>query len=176
MTNTALHSVSSIAAFPARLALPETGPWIPGGPGKFFKPLRFMSGYRGFVELLRLEPGIEMPLHRHTGEVHAFNLEGSRELCTGEVIDAGQYVYEPAGNIDSWIAIGPTPLIVFVVVMGEVEFYDENHAVRLRVSASTQHAAYQEYCASKGLTPQDLLERALTLGEKPEYRDTRYRA
>jgi len=158
MTNTALHSASSIAAFPARLALPETGPWIPGGPGKFSKPLRFMSGNRGFVELLRLEPGIKMPVHRHTGEVHAFNLEGSRQLCTGEVINAGQYVYEPAGNIDSWIAIGDRPVVVFVVVMGEVEFYDEHHGVRLRVSALTQCAAYREYCASNGLTPQDFLE------------------
>jgi quercetin dioxygenase-like cupin family protein len=51
-------------------------------------------GNRGFVELLRFEPRSFSPLHRHTGEVHAFNLEGSRKLCTGELIGPGDYVYE----------------------------------------------------------------------------------
>lgn len=56
-------------------------PWIPSGtPGKSAKPMRFLPGGSGFVELLRMEPGVVMPLHRHTGEIHAYNLSGSRQL------------------------------------------------------------------------------------------------
>jgi 2,4'-dihydroxyacetophenone dioxygenase len=56
--------------------------------------------------LLRLEPGAEIATHRHTGEVHAFNLEGSRQLSSGEIIGPGDYVYEPLGNMDSWKVVG----------------------------------------------------------------------
>jgi 2,4'-dihydroxyacetophenone dioxygenase len=117
-----------------------------------------MCANRGFLELHRLEPGVVMPVHRYPGEGHAFNLEGSRKHCTGEVIDAGQYVYEPAGNINPWIAVGDRPLVVFAVVMGEVEFLGENLGVQLCVNAVTQWKGYREHCASHGLMPQDLVE------------------
>ena len=85
---------------PARAIGHGTVPWVPLSPGKSFKPLRFLHDDRGFVELLRLDPGEEIALHRHTGEVHALNLEGSRQLSSGEIIGPGDYVYEPAGNVD----------------------------------------------------------------------------
>ena len=51
--------------------------WIPAGDGKSFRPLRFEPD--GWLELMRLEPGSVVSLHRHTCEVHAFNLSGTRE-------------------------------------------------------------------------------------------------
>jgi len=57
---------------------PASIPWIPLGPGESFKPLHFSD--RGRALLLRLEPGAIVPLHRHFGEVHAFNLSGYRKL------------------------------------------------------------------------------------------------
>jgi 2,4'-dihydroxyacetophenone dioxygenase len=113
---------NSLAILSARTLAPDRVPWVPLSGRKSFKPLRFLSGNRGFVELLRLEPGEAIPLHRHTGDVHAINLEGSRELCTGEIIGPGDYVYEPAGNTDSWEVVGDKPLVVLVVVMGAVEY------------------------------------------------------
>src|SRR6185503_15413811 len=89
-------------------------PWIPLGPGESFKPLRFLPGDRGRVLLLRLEPGTVVPRHRHLGEVHAFNLSGHRQLDTGEVVGPGGYVYEPAGNVDSWWTHGADPVIVHI--------------------------------------------------------------
>ena len=53
-------------------------PWIATGPGKSFRPLRFAAD--GWSELMRLEPGSAVALHRHTGEVHAFNIRGTREI------------------------------------------------------------------------------------------------
>lgn len=79
-------------------------------PDKSSSPLRFFADDRGFVELPRMEPGVVMPLHRHTGEIHAYNLGGTRKLCTGELIGPGDYVYEPPGNEDWWkIAASMSP-------------------------------------------------------------------
>lgn len=70
-------------------------------PGKAFRPLRFTAD--GWSGLMRLEPGGMVALHRHTGEVHAFNLSGTREIFgTGERVGPGSYVYEPAGTVDEW--------------------------------------------------------------------------
>jgi anti-sigma factor ChrR (cupin superfamily) len=68
----------------------ERMPWVPLGPGASFKRLRFLPNNRGRVLLLRLDPGTVVPLHRHLGEVHGFNLAGHRKLLeTGEVIGPG---------------------------------------------------------------------------------------
>jgi hypothetical protein len=59
--------------------------WIATGPGKSFRPLRFES--HGWSELMRLEPGSVVALHRHTGDVHAYNLSGTRQILdSGETI------------------------------------------------------------------------------------------
>lgn len=146
---------------PARLTAGDDTPWVPSAtPGKTSRPLRFLAGDRGFVELLRMAPGMVMPLHRHTGEIHAFNLRGSRVLCTGERIDAGGYVYEPDGQVDWWKVVGDEPLLALVVVMGEVEFLDADGGVRARASAATQRAAYERHCRALGLPVADLTETA----------------
>jgi quercetin dioxygenase-like cupin family protein len=131
-------------------------PWVTLSAGKAFKPLRFLRDDRGFVELLRLQPGEGIALHRHTGEVHAFNLQGSRELGTGEVIGPGGYVYEPAGNVDSWKVVGDTPLIVFVAVMGAVEYVDGDGAVTSRYTASRLLELYRRHCEANDLDVLDL--------------------
>jgi quercetin dioxygenase-like cupin family protein len=133
-------------------------PWVPLSAGKSFKPLRFLGGDRGFVELLRLEPGTAIPLHRHTGEVHAFNLEGSRRLHTGEIVGPGDYVFEPAGNTDSWSVVGDVPLVVFVVVMGAVEYLGPDGSVTARYTAQSLLDAYREHCAANGLELRDLVD------------------
>ncbi len=158
MRNTAFQSREpGLSAFlPARILAKDAAPWIPLSEGKSFKPLRFLSGDRGFVELLRLDPGTEIPLHRHTGEVHALNLEGSRQLCTGELIGPGDYVYEPAGNTDTWKAVGDVPLVVMVIVMGSVEYLGRNNTVTARYSAETLKATYLQYCEANGIKPLDL--------------------
>ena len=146
----------ALASLPARVAEHSAVPWVPLSAGKSFKPLRFMRDNRGFVELLRLEPGAAIPWHRHSGEVHAFNLEGTRELCTGELIGPGDYVYEPAGNTDAWTVVGNVPLVVFVVVMGAVEYLGPDGTVTSRYTCETLRTAYHRYCAEQGIEPLDL--------------------
>jgi len=133
-------------------------PWVPIGDGKAVKPLRFFREHRGYVGLLRVDAGVLVPWHRHTGEVHAFNLEGWRELDTGERIGPGGYVYEPPGNVDSWRAVGDEPVVVLVVVRGAVEHLDQAGAVTQRHDAASLHERYVQHCAEHGITPRELGE------------------
>jgi 2,4'-dihydroxyacetophenone dioxygenase len=152
------HEVD-LRPFPgARNLAHDAVPWVPLSDGKSFKPLRFLSGNRGFVELLRLETGSAIPTHRHTGEVHAFNLEGSRQLGTGEVIGPGDYVYEPAGNVDSWKNIGDVPLVVLVVVMGRVEYLGPDDSITSVYTADVLNELYRQYCAVSNVEVVDLID------------------
>jgi len=93
-------------------------PWIPTGPGKSFRPLRFTAD--GWSELMRLEPGSVVALHRHTGELHAFNVSGTREILgTGELVGPGNYVYESAGTFDTWGATSDGPCVIHLKATGE---------------------------------------------------------
>jgi hypothetical protein len=126
--------------------------WIPTGGGKSFRPLRFTAD--GWSELMRLEPGSLVGLHRHTGDVHAYNLAGTREiLSTGETVGPGDYVYEPAGNTDTWQAVGDEPCIVHIKITGAVEYLDESGAVTGSADSATQYAAYLAWCGETGTEP-----------------------
>jgi anti-sigma factor ChrR (cupin superfamily) len=126
--------------------------WIATGGGKAFRPLRFEAG--GWSELMYLEPGSLVPLHRHTGDVHAYNLSGSRLIiATGEVIGPGDYVYEPPGNVDAWQAVGDEPCVVHIKITGAVEYFDEAGTVTGRADSATQRAAYLDWCRENGADP-----------------------
>ena len=132
-------------------------PWIPLGPGESFKPLRFLSNDRGRVLLLRLDPGTVVPRHRHLGEVHGFNIAGSRKLIeTGEIAGPGAYVYEPAGNVDSWMAVGDEPVIVHITSFGAMEYLGDDGQVLRRDTASSLLQIYLRYCEEHNLEPANL--------------------
>ncbi len=127
-------------------------PWIATGPGKSFRPLRFAAD--GWSELMRLEPGSSVALHRHTGEVHAFNIRGTREILgSGELVGTGGYVYEPAGTVDGWGAVGDEPCVVHIKVAGTIEYLDDNGQVIESVNAETQRAAYLAWCRDHDVHP-----------------------
>jgi 2,4'-dihydroxyacetophenone dioxygenase len=128
--------------------------WVPLGPGIAFKPLRFYDDGSGYQLLLRVEPGAVVPLHRHTGEVHAFNISGTREIIdTGQIVTAGTYLYEPVGNIDSWGAIGDEPCIIHIATTGRIEYFDDNGAVARYTDAGTARGEYQTWCHANSVEP-----------------------
>ncbi len=107
-------------------------PWQPVAPGFSLKLLRGGGDDDTRVLLLRLEPGTVVPLHRHAGEVHAFNLAGSRRLIeTGEVVGPGGYVYEPA--------------VVLVTVRGAMETLGAGGVVTARSTTSAVTQDYQRF-------------------------------
>ena len=153
MTNTTNGNLST----ESRFTDPDSLPWIPLGPGNAFKPLRFLEG-RGRVILLRVDPGTVVARHQHTGEVHCFNLEGQRQLATGEVIGPGGYVYEPPGNVDTWKVVGDIPCIIQIVAYGAVEMLGDDDRVLKRNDATSMLATYRAYCESAGIAPLDLTD------------------
>jgi 2,4'-dihydroxyacetophenone dioxygenase len=143
--------------FASHPADPQSLPWIPLGPGESLKPLCLFREGQGRVLLLRLEPGTLVPRHRHLGEVHALNLSGRRRLLeTGEMIGPGGYVYEPAGNIDTWMAVGDEPVVIHIVAQGAMEYLDEAGQVTRRDTGASLLEAYRRHCAQHGIAPQDL--------------------
>ena len=137
---------------PARPVETDGMPWIPTGPGKSFRPLRFAA--KGWSELMRLEPSSAVALHRHTGEVHALTISGTREILgSGELVGPGGYVYEPAGTVDGWGAIGDEPCVVHIKVTGTIEYVDDDGRVIESVNADTQRAVYLAWCQDHDVHP-----------------------
>ena len=135
-------------------------PWIPVREGLSFKPVRFFSDDRGWMLLLRVEPGTVIARHRHTGDVHAYHLEGQRMLIdTGGVLGPGSYLYEPSGNVDSWKAVGDQPLIAYITVNGAVEYLDDRDQVTSRATCNGQIERYRRHCEERGIQMFDLMER-----------------
>jgi len=130
--------------------------WIPEGEGKWSIPIAFLPDDAGWVELMRLAPGVRLGLHRHTGEVHALNLSGSRRLNDGRMVRPGDYIYEPAGNVDWWEATGDRELLVHVVVKGEVEYIGPHHAVLQRITTAQRRDAYGRHCTAIDVQERDL--------------------
>jgi len=127
-------------------------PWIPISEGISYRPLRVAPD--GWTQLMRLQPGAVVGLHRHTGEVHAYNLSGTREILgTGEHVGPGDYVYEPAGNIDAWQAVGDQPCVIYVDVNGAVEYLDSAGAVTAVVDAGERRASFLRWARTAADVP-----------------------
>ncbi len=127
----------------------EALPWQPLAPGFSMKLIRGGSDDDTRALLLRLEPGTVVGRHRHDGEIHAFNLSGTRRLDSGEEIGPGGYVYEPPGNVDSWSAIGDVPVVIFLTAKGAIEYLDAHDAVLSRTTTGSVTASYREFLASR---------------------------
>jgi 2,4'-dihydroxyacetophenone dioxygenase len=152
------ESMNAPSHFASRAVDTGSIPWISLGPGESFKPLHFFPKDRGRILLLRLDPGIVVPRHRHGGEVHAFNLAGSRKLIeSGEVIGPGGYVYEPAGNVDSWMAVGIEPVVVHIAAYGAMEYLGDRDEVLRRDTPSSLLEIYRCYCEENGIPSADLV-------------------
>jgi 2,4'-dihydroxyacetophenone dioxygenase len=121
-------------------------PWLPVKPGFDLQLLRGGDDDDTRALLLRLQPGTVIELHRHSGEVHAYNIAGTRRILqTDQIVGPGEYVYEPPGNVDSWMAVGTEPLIVFVTVRGPIEYIDERGRVLRSSTTSSLTQAYADH-------------------------------
>jgi anti-sigma factor ChrR (cupin superfamily) len=123
-------------------------PWMPLGPGIAARPLWFGGEERTLQ--LKVEPGVSVGRHRHTGAVHAFNVQGSRELGNGEIAGPGDYVYEPAGNADCWRAVGGVPCIVQITLSGRVVYLAEDGSEASYTDTPKLKNQYLDWCRSTG--------------------------
>src|SRR4029079_18296342 len=105
-----------------------------------------------WAERRRLEPGSAVAVHRHTGDVHAFNLAGTREIFgTGERVGPGNYVYEPAGTIDGCAPVGDDPRVVYIKEAVTIECLGDDVEVIESVNAQTQRTVHLPWCRDHGV-------------------------
>lgn len=124
--------------------------WIPLREGLSFKPITFFPDDSGCQILLRVEPGTVIPRHRHTGEIHGFNLSGERLLIDiDKVIGPGTYVHEPPGNVDTWKAIGDEPCVIHIEVNGRIEHLDDRGEITRIVDAASYRKLYLDWRAAR---------------------------
>jgi 2,4'-dihydroxyacetophenone dioxygenase len=133
--------------------------WIPLGEGQSFKPIAFGPGPARQL-LLRVESGSVVALHRHHGAVHAFTVSGRRMLLdpAGNIaIDAGGYVYEPPGNVDSWMAVGDEPCVVHIAIDGPMDTLDDEGNVVSSSGTPELYECYLAWCAEHDANPNPAL-------------------
>jgi hypothetical protein len=124
---------------------------MPLNPGVWVRPLRFAGEERSLQ--LKVEPGVSVGRHRHTGAVHAFNISGSRRLSTGEIAGPGAYVYEPPGNEDCWECVGDEPCILQINLSGRVISFDDHGQVTDFTDTAKLRSSYLAWCSDQGVTP-----------------------
>jgi 2,4'-dihydroxyacetophenone dioxygenase len=133
--------------------------WIPLGEGQSFKPIAFGPGSARQL-LLRVESGSVVALHRHHGAVHAFTVSGRRVLLdpAGDIaIDAGSYVYEPAGNVDSWMAVGDEACVIHIAIDGPMDTLDDEGNVVSSSGTPELYACYLAWCGEHHVAPDPAL-------------------
>lgn len=79
----------------------------------------------------------------------------------------GNYVYEPAGIIDRWGAVGDEPCIVHIKVAGIIEYLGADGEVTETVSAATQREVYLAWCREHGVRPDDQILGVTGTGGNP---------
>lgn len=129
----------------------DTLPWMPLGNGVWVRPLRFSDEERSLQ--LKVAPGVVIGRHRHAGDVHAFNVSGSRRLGSGEIAGPGAYVYEPAGSEDSWRCVGDEPCIVQISMSGRLAYIGDAGEVLDYMDTPKMKAQYLEWCRENGHEP-----------------------
>ena len=119
---------------------------------------RFRAG-RMAASAPAARPGVVVARHRHRGEVHAFNLAGHRQIDgRDEVIGPGGYVYEPAGNVDSWACVGTEDCVVSIIVAGAMDYLDDDDRVIASDDTASLRATYLRWCEATGTEPDRRLD------------------
>lgn len=131
--------------------LTEQLPWMPLGEGVSARPLHFRGEERTLQ--LRVEPGIRISLHRHAGHVHALGLSGRRRLGDGSIAGPGDYVFEPAGNVDSWGCEGDEPCIVQITMTGRLTYLDADGGDGAWTDTPKLREQYLRWCSDRGIAP-----------------------
>jgi quercetin dioxygenase-like cupin family protein len=82
-----------------------------GGP-------RVASAHCGLV---RVDPGVTYPLHRHQGDEWAFVLQGTAREDDGRVLAPGDLLHNLPGSRHAFTAEGPEPFVFVVVLHAGIE-------------------------------------------------------
>jgi len=128
-------------------------PWVSLGEGIELKVLRVVEPAGLWVIRNRFAAGVQIPRHRHTGEVHGFTLQGCWHYIEyGIDYPAGSYIHEPANSVHTLRvpADNPGPTDILFVIQGANLNLDEEGKVWRVDDGPTTLAVYLEVCAQQG--------------------------
>jgi 2,4'-dihydroxyacetophenone dioxygenase len=130
-------------------------PWVPQEPGRWFKPLHFFTASGTWINLVKMEPGMQIRRHVHAGgSVHAYVLEGSwRYLEHDWIATPGSYVFEPAGGAHTLEVLGETTMVTLFIVNGVIQYLDDDGQVVQQDDLQSRRRLYLDYCRGQGIEP-----------------------
>ncbi len=131
---------------------PSTLPWVEQSPGVWFKLLRAAPAEERYTNLLRVAAGGLLARHRHPGPVEAWVLQGSWRYREHDwVARAGDYVYEPIGDVHTLVVDPAEEMITLFNVAGGVVYLDTDDSVTRIDTAQSKLDLYRAHCAANGL-------------------------
>ena len=130
-------------------------PWVPFTPFtdqvhlKYFK----IDPVRGEVVMsMRMPGGVTLPTHYHTGVVILYTVSGAWRYVEHDwIARTGDAVYETAGSSHAPEALEDSE--IFLMLVGELLFLDENGQIIAQENWKTSAARYRAYCEEHGLEP-----------------------
>jgi 2,4'-dihydroxyacetophenone dioxygenase len=136
-------------------------PWVPFAPYSEEVLLKYfrIDPVRGEVLVsMRFPSGLTLPKHYHTGIVIGHTMRGAwRYLEHDWVSEAGDTVYETAASSHTPESVGDEDAEVFFLVVGELEFVDDDGNLLARENWRTALQRYHAYCEANGIEPKDLM-------------------
>lgn len=139
----------------------DTTPWIsmyrdqPGIEIKYFR----IDPVRGEVLCsLRMQAGMQLPAHHHTGTVIVYTLQGSWKYQEHDwIARAGSVVFETAASRHTPETLPDSEVVhTFNVVSGELLFLDADDKLIATENWRTALHRYLKHCERNQLTPLDL--------------------
>jgi hypothetical protein len=108
----------------------------------------------------RIQPGVTLQRHKHTGEVFAFTIAGSwKYLEYPEVNTAGSYLFEPAGSVHT-LHVPETNTGVtdmwFAIRGANLELYSDGRVENV-VDAGAALQIYRDLCRQAGHPDPDVI-------------------
>lgn len=139
----------------------DATPWIPmyrDRPGIDIKYFR-IDPVRGEVLCsLRMQAGMQLPAHHHTGTVIVYTLQGSWKYQEHDwVAHAGSVVFETASSRHTPETLPDSGVVhTFNVVSGELLFLDADGKLVATENWRSALHRYLKHCERNQLTPLDL--------------------
>ena len=107
---------------------PATIPWSPWGmPGTWFKLLNINEGSGSYTFILKVDPGVTAPIHKHLGGAEGFILDGELGYGPDDRGSKGWYAREVGGAIHT--PDSPDGLLLFAIAHGPIAGYAPDGSV-----------------------------------------------
>jgi quercetin dioxygenase-like cupin family protein len=126
-------------------------------PGIHLQTLRLDPQRGELVALVAIEPGVELPIHYHTGTAEVYTLSGRWEYreYPDQPQTAGSYLYEPAGGVHTFFtpADNTENTLTLWWMQGAQVSFNEDGTFHSLTDAVTMQYLTETLAAEQGVGP-----------------------